>query len=358
MNGDTSSWDRGEDTILRYLLDRDDQAIRIEPSLGYVTSFNEGGPIIPLDYLSPTYCPFKWDFPILDFKILNNQQTPLFLTEVILDVEESRTDPAPLFAIKKDKQRRSAGDLVLMNEGSCDLADLTVSFHLIPGIVSTPTGFRSPFPHSIAVPLLHERLVVDVSSAFRKEGVDIDGLILLTNAKWDENGQNLLLPTRSAEEQISEAEWNEQWKKCVGQFQGDVGTLVGEINFVAVDDPGRRRCVEFCAPVYLANQNRSGIPKPPTFEYDCVFDVQSTNYQKRVQIAQTLQPSEAERFTIKVAVTQSSFYRFRATVRDVTGLTLHSQLIEMHCFVPRSRREIVVSKTSPKVTNALLEHSI
>jgi hypothetical protein len=274
---------------------------------------------------------------------------------VIFDVEESRTDPAPLFAIKKDKQRRSAGDLVLMNEGSCDLADLTVSFHLVPGIVST--GFRSPFPHSIALPLLHERLVVDVSSAFQKEGVDIDGLILLSNATWDEDGQILLVPTRSSEERMSEAQWHERRKTCLGQFVGDVGTLVGEISFVAVNDQGRRQCVEFCAPVYLANEDRRGIPKPPTYEYDCIFDVQSTNYLKRVQISQTLQPGEADRFTIKVAVTQSSLHRFRATVRDVTGLTLQSQPIEMHCFVPRSRREIVVSKTSPKVTNPLPEPS-
>jgi hypothetical protein len=94
-----------------------------------LASFARGGPIEPLNYLTPTHSPFKWDFPILDFKVLNNRQVPLFLTEVVLDIAESLIDPAPLLTIKKDTQQRNAGNLVLINEGGCDLTDLTISFH-------------------------------------------------------------------------------------------------------------------------------------------------------------------------------------------------------------------------------------
>src|SRR5690348_16032721 len=96
MNEDASSWGRGEDTMLRYTVVRDNDRIRIESDLGYMTLFKDGGPIAPLEYvMSPTRCPFNWDFPILDFKVLNNQESPVYLTEIVFDIEESRIDLTP-----------------------------------------------------------------------------------------------------------------------------------------------------------------------------------------------------------------------------------------------------------------------
>lgn len=349
MNEDTSSWNRGEDTILLYSVDRNEHQIRIESNLGYVTSFNAGGPIEPMNYMSPSWCAFRWDFPILDFKVLNDRQAPLFLTEVVLDIDESRINPAPLLTIKRDTQQRQAGDLLLVNEGWCDLTDLTVSFRLLPGIVATPTPVEPPFRHSITLPRLEDFAAVDVTPAFREEGVDIDGLILLTNGKWDQDA--FVAPkVDGSEERMTQAEMQERCKKYLGRFQEEVGTLAGEISFTTADDAGRKHRVKFHASVYLANRNRMGILKPPTFTYDTAFEIQNTHYQRRVQISHTLQPGEADRFTIKVAVAQTSFHRFRATLRDITGLTLESLPIEMDCFVPRSRRKIVEKAISPPPT--------
>ena len=349
MNEDASSWNHGNDTTLRYSLDRNEKRIRIAANIGYLATFDGGGPIAPLDYVhSPTWCAFKWDFPVLDFKVLNNGQTPLFLTEVVFDIEESSPDVAPLLTIKKDTQQRNAGDLLLVNEGWCDLTDLTVSFHLLPGKLETPTGFGPPFEHLISVPVLGDHAEVDVVEAFRQEGVDVDGLILLGNGKW-EQGNFVVQKGDGSEERMTDAEMQARWKKCLGPFHDEVGTLVGEISFTGCANASRRR-VKFFAPVYLANRNRLGILKPPTFGYDIAFDSQNANYQRRVQISQELQPGEADRFTVKVAVAQSSLHRFRATLRDVSGMSLQSLPIEMNCFVPRSRRKVVENAINPPQT--------
>src|ERR1700722_11134191 len=99
MNEGATLWSRGEGTRLRYSLDRNEHQIRIESHLGYLTLFTAGGAIAPLNYLSPSLCPFNWDFPTLDFKVLNRLSEPLFLTEVVFDIEESRPDMTPLLAI-------------------------------------------------------------------------------------------------------------------------------------------------------------------------------------------------------------------------------------------------------------------
>jgi hypothetical protein len=340
MNGDASSWGRGDDMILRYSLNRNEFRIAIESHLGYDTSFSEGGPIAPLNYITPTFCPFKWDFPILDFKILNNRTGPLFLTEVIFDVEESRADLAPLFAIRKDTQQSFAGELRLTNEGWCDLTDLRVSFHLFPGI-GAPLTDGPPYPHSITIPRLEDRVELDVAPAFQREGIDFDGLILLANGEWETRDTFVAPNSEGLLERMSKAELDERWKKHLGRFQEEVGTLAGEIRFVPADGSGRERRVKFNASVYLTNKNRRGIHKPPTFTYDTAFEAQKAHYQRRVPISHTLQPGEADRLTVKVAVPQSSFHRYRATLRDISGLALQSLPIEMSCFVPRSRRQRV-----------------
>ena len=173
LNEDASSWGRGEDTIVRYTADERDHLIRIGPDLGYRTAFDAGEPIRPLAHMTPTYCSFWWKFPILDFKVLNNRPETLYLTEVVFDVEESRLDPAPFFTIRRDQQQRHAGSLLLVNEGGCDIADLTITFHLVPGEIEPRMDIGPPYPHSIALPLLADQGEVDVTQAFQNEGVDV-----------------------------------------------------------------------------------------------------------------------------------------------------------------------------------------
>jgi hypothetical protein len=324
------SWNRGADTVLRYIVNRFESRLTIERELGYLSLFEKGGPISPLDYvMSPTRCPFKWDFPILDFKVLNNRKNTLFLTEIVFDIEESRPDTSPLFAIKKDTQQRFAGELHLINEGGSVLTDLNLSFHLFPGAVAVPATILPPYPHAISLPLLEDHAEVDVVYAFRREGVDIDGLIGLSDGKWD-------------------AEAEAKWAQCLGRFKDEVGTLAGEISFRTSDDSITARVVKFVAPVYLANRNRMGILRPPSYNYGATFDVQRTNYEKRVSISHSLQAGEPDRFTVKLAVSRSSFHRFRASLRDISGTTWQSFPIELHCFVPRSRQRTVENAISAK----------
>jgi hypothetical protein len=132
-----------------------------------------------------------------------------------------------------------------------------------------------------------------------------------------------------------------KWTECLGPFKSEASTLVGEIGFKVEDSSGSESVVKFFAHVFLANENRRGIPRPPSYKYDTAFDVQNANYQRRVNISHSLQAGEADRFTVKIAIPRSSHHRFQATLRDVSGLVWKSVPIELRCFVPRSRRTTV-----------------
>jgi hypothetical protein len=349
VSDDASTWHRGDDTIVQYSVAREDGRIKIGYQLGYLEQMEAGGPIGPLSYLSPTMCPFRWDFPTLDFKVLNGGQKTIFLTEIILDVDESRPDWRPLLVIKRDVQQRCAGDLLLVNEGWCDLVDMRISFNLLPGEHSDAVVPTPPYRNSIDIPLLSDHAEIDVTEAFEREGVNIAGLILLTNGKWEDKETFLIPMADGLEEKISPAELETRTKQFLGAFTDYVGTLVGEINFTAANDPSVRSSVKFRGIVYLANANRVGVPRPPTAAYGTVFETAGASYQRRVQISHEIQPGETDRFTVKVAVRQSSFHNFRATIRDITGLELKLPPIQMGCFVPRSRKSFVESRL--KISN-------
>jgi hypothetical protein len=126
---------KSADTTLRYRIERSADLIRIQPSMPYLDVLDRGGPIDPLAY---TYTPFTWDFPNLDFKIVNNGHRTIFLTEVCFAVESSQLDPSPVIVIKQDSYGGNARHFWLSNEGWGPLENLRVYFYLTPSQISPP----------------------------------------------------------------------------------------------------------------------------------------------------------------------------------------------------------------------------
>ncbi|SIO54463.1 CHAT domain-containing protein [Paraburkholderia phenazinium] len=245
LESDFSSWHRGDDTVVRYSARKEDDGIRMSYRLSYLDLFHAGGPIAQLSYLSPTFCPFQWDFPTLDFKVLNNSPKTLFLTEVIFDIVESRPDYQPLFTVKRDVQQRYAGELLLVNEGWCDLVDLTISFNLLPGEISESIVPDSPYRHSIFLPQLSDQAQIDITQAFEQEGVNIAGLISLSNGQWEDKETFVIQSTDGSSEKISSTALEAREKQYLDRFSDNVGTLGGEISFASASAPREFRSVKF-----------------------------------------------------------------------------------------------------------------
>ena len=338
VNEDSSSWNHGSDTILTYSLNRNDTRIIIQRSMGYISAFETGGPIYSLNYRTTPYGPFLWDFPIIDFKLLNNSSETVYLTEIVFDIEESRIDPTPLLTIEKDIQHTNAGQLRLVNEGTSDINDITIAFHLAPGDIATPLDTAPPYPHSVVLPLLTDRASIDITEAFKTTGVNIKGLIEASGRLAKAFLSRWVLDSRL---KLSPDELSERMQH-INEFKRWVVTLAGEISFRAPAAGGEmHHCVRFQAPVSMANWGGLGYQKPPTFTYNTIFNIDQVGYERRVQISHEIKPGETDRFTVKVAIVQSSFHRFRATVRDIRGGIIQSPLIEMTCFVPRSLKMLI-----------------
>ena len=348
LNPEVASWSLDK-TVLRYTVHDSGGELHIDPAMGYLNDFNTGGVITPLNYMTRTWCPFLWDFPALDLRFLNNTRETIYITEVVIEIECSRAASAPFFTIKRDQFGTKAGDLLLVNEGWSDVVDLVVNFNLSPGVINDPIVPTPPYRHTVRLDRLPTSAEIEVTDAFQADGADIDGLIHIYEGDWDESSHFVMKTPQGSEETLTSEELSRRVNGYFGPFHGGAGTLSGKIVFSADGDPTTRRRVGFNAVVYLENKYRRGLHKPVSMGYETSFEIHGDNYQRRLPVSHEIGAGETDRFTVRIAVPQSSSHRFSLTARDVSGLILKSSPIELTAFVPRSRTRAVSDAMSKGV---------
>ena len=289
-----------------------------------------------MSYLLSQRCPFLWDYPTLDLKFVNNATPTVFLSEITIEVEESSPIVESLFTIQKDVQQRHAGDLILINEGWTDIEKLELRFNIFPGLAANTLEIAPPFKHVINAGPFTERIEIDVIPAFAADGLDVAALICLGDGKWVDQVQYEFHEADGTQRRVTKDELTQREDKALGPFKEWVGTLAGEIMFTSQSDANATQSVKFQAVVYLANENRYGLPRPTTFEYQTSLKSERRGYSKAVPISQELKAGDTDRFSLKIAVPRSSSHQFTLRVRDISGSEIRSEKIVLRSFVPRS----------------------
>ena len=217
----------------------------------------------------------------------------------------------------------------------------------MPGLLAPESAGTPPYTHTIRIPQLVAHADVDIFDAFQKEGVDIEGLISLYGGKWESNTVYVVRRSDGTEDHIAIEQLNDKLRECYGPFTQAAGTLIGEISFATINAQTEQHVVKFHAIVYLENRNLIGVLVPPSIQYDTEFKAQGAGYQRKVPISHEVKSGETERFTVKIAIPQSSHHQFRAIVYEVGGVVLQSVPIEMTCFVPRRGGSSGISHNPP-----------
>jgi hypothetical protein len=306
-----------DDLTLEYQIEKEDALMSIRRSMGYLLKFYSGGPIKPIRY---NWTPFDWDFPNLDFKVLNSSNQTIFITEVVFEIEESKLDPFPVLIVEPDSYRNNALHFLLKNEGWGEVKDLKICFHLLPlERDNIELNFTKPYPYEVMVGNFLDNFNVDITESFCEAGVDLNGL----RSSVDHMGM-FCNKTKSF-----------TW---LGPFQACGAFVSGELIFQGRNIQGlvEEQTVQFSTIVWLVNQDLVGIPVPPTYQYGTKFQVEGEKYKRHVSISHALNPGEVDRFNIKIGIDKSSLHRFKVRVLCNTDVQIISSSIEMLTFVPRS----------------------
>jgi hypothetical protein len=295
----------------RYDINSTPSLTTIQPKMQYLSLLAAGGPIEPISYI---WVPFDWGFPNLALFVTNNGQQPLNLTSAVFTIKKSTLDPTPIPVIRPDNSRMNARHFALTNEGWGDMSETEADFNLLP-LKSAPSAaqFNLPFAHTVKIGSVADRANVDISAEFTKEGVDLSKV-----------------PSR-AMGSISDDD------PMFGKFKGGGAQLVGRLRFKAATPDGRieSRAVKFSVEVWLFNEMRVGVPRPPSYEYEAKFQVTGTNYTETVPINKTVGPGQEELISIRLGVPKSSIHDFDVSLRSANA-RIDSSPIHLEMFIPKS----------------------
>lgn len=313
------SWNVDE-THLSYSVEKNGKATVIYPEMGYLNRFKNGGPIRPLSVTR-----FKWNFPTLDVKLVNNSSKTIYLTDAVFNVRQSRLDPAPLLVVHRNRLRANAWRVPLYNYGSGIASNLRMRFHLTPLFESPPSpNYSAPFAHEVHVGDVERRAIMSLAPAFIKMGVDVESLKALP---------------RYGRHQMSTEEFEAHRRQFLGPFTSGRASLSGELVFTSKTLSGKTKKwrVQFSAIVQLFNRKAKKKVRLPTREYDVKLDSENVNYLRRVPISHVLEPGESDRFTLMIAVDRSSYHSFVLELMTSENEVFDSFPVRLHAVIPRSQ---------------------
>lgn len=244
--------------------------------------------------------PFKVDYPSLDFKIVNNSKKTIFLSHVIFEIQESKSDPSPVIYILYDSNYADACRIRLYNDGWGDIKNLKLK---VLDISDSKFKSYNISTHIFNVGDFSDYIDVDISKVLKECGINFD---------------KFTIPYTKEEFVIVTG---------ILEFEG-----------FQLDRQMKKYNIKFRTKVSLIDLSFAGAPMPPSYKYKIGFNVEGNNYQRHVPISHVLQPGEADRFVITIGMKQSSKHIFKIRILYNNDKTIcFDKSVHLLSFVPKSK---------------------
>lgn len=278
--------DSPSDLTLTYTYEREGDKVLIKPEMPYLTRLSQGGPITGIDYW---WSPFKWQFPKLSVKIINNTDNTLFLTEANIDINSSEINTEPVLIIEENFY--NVGNFDVINEGWGKVVNPTFDF----GITSTDSCEKD------------QTLEADKISIHKETFLEETRVSIIDYVPSDLLGHPSV---------------------CV----------FGEIYYT--NQSQEERTIKFKTRVSLIEPG-ADLPQPPNYLYDVFLEAGKSNYSMSLPISQEIKPGEVDHFLVRVATDKSAQFNLAFSFRAVGGIELPANEVFLDIFVPRSQEHFV-----------------
>jgi hypothetical protein len=304
---DVFSGDTDDDRSVHYSYAKQARTITISPELRYLDAQRRGEPVPGFSWW---HDPFKWDFPSLAVKVVNNTRHDLVLSEIVFRVRKSSLDVRPAFAVKGPSYD---GRVKIVNEGWGSITDPSVKVAIKS--VDSCHDFKLDDPHSIPLG----------KSDGNSEGVDEDGDVGFSIASLVPAaliGKTLIGKTKRCT--------SRNLKIFMRECSDTPICVQGQLNYV--DQNGTHGILRFSTVSFLGNP-MPGAPMPPSFIYDAFLEAGKSDYTQRLSISQQIRPGEADNFSLRIATDRS------AEILAVDGSVAWTGSFSLSIFVPKSGAE-------------------
>lgn len=96
-----------------------------------------------------------------------------------------------------------------------------------------------------------------------------------------------------------------------GPFQDGQAKIIGEIHYSGMNPEGlkSKEKLKFEAIIDLGPRG-AGLPLPPSFQYDIIFETDKNDYKKVLSISHVIKSGDADRFNVRISALKSSRHVF------------------------------------------------
>lgn len=334
------------------------ETISIVPKMRYLEDAALQSTIDPVEYF---WNPFKCQFPSLDVMLVNNSSKTLVLSEATLEVASSRPDFSPVIVIPSNTWDMK---LVIKNEGWGKISNAVLRCNLLPTSAReympdppiNDVAIGDEFAHEFTIGDFAESAEVNLRETLRTLGVNIEAI---ENAPKRSQIPFVLHAIQTGGDiayakhmgRFPDMENSDAWTP----FPDGYVVVAGRLEFDSVND--RDLSTHFSLPVrarVFMFSIRFDQPMPPSYQYSAELEHTGRDYEVPVKLCQTLKAGEADRFTLRLSCTQSSFHQFRIRWKFVGGMSCLSYNVKLQHFVPRT----FARETSERVDNSVFDPEI
>jgi hypothetical protein len=316
------------------LSEEKDSATFIEPEMGYLNKLASGGPVQDISY-SPY--PFSVSFPLLNALVTNNSGKTISLTELLLQVEESKLSRSPAIVVANNT--RPPRTILLVNEGGGEVGPGTFQFSF-RSISETGEPMFDHYALSLAVPRFTRSCFLDLSDQIAAVGVDVQELEALDSGTTIISAAGTQVRLGSGVV-LSNDELYRRVREACKPFEYEGAAVVGELEYATNDIEGQRQIKKLKLTTTVGLFKGTGyFPlKGPSLSYDLLLEKEGVNYERRMALKTIIRTGETEAIKFRIGTLAPSVHRARVLIKYMSQGSVESSRLELTIFVPRSSWE-------------------
>ncbi|MDF7814933.1 hypothetical protein P1X16_26380 [Hymenobacter sp. YC55] len=292
-----------------YTLQKKGHQLVISPYNSYLLDLKKGRPVTPVNY---RWTPFAFQFPALDFQVINHSSATVFFKKAVFNVSRSVPDSFPLILLNEGYNMQ----LPIQNLGWGTAHNCQLLFKLLPP--EAPPSYGQGYQYQYVIgDFKAGSISLDLRPYFQKLGVKLDVLDKGYAYSSYQRGEEFytIIDESGHEKKLSSQAYENRLREARGSFRDGVARIVGELQFEGLTAAGKKvpEKVRFSGLVYFSDAV-AGAPASPHFAYTVQLEANQTDYQKEVSLSQVIRPQEAAHFNLKLFAPQSSRHFFTLTL--------------------------------------------
>lgn len=346
---DSPDRDSGTSASVRYSYKKVDGRLVIRPSSTLLDAIYAESEV---EGFSFWHQPFEWDFPTLSVKVVNNTSKTLLLSEVFVDVEESKVDLRPVLIIRSPSY---FGKFSFRNEGWGPVRNPSLAVTMnTTSCEEAPSSSKASPPVEKFDDFREINLNAFVGDSLRSQVVrctneveSVCYLNLCTSGGFgnrrctdDYSGSPIC---KSVDKPLSPEEMkrtfdfakpsNDAQPSYMRACRTAPICVRGTLTYQDADS--KDRTYRFKNYVFL-DRPGAGAPMPPSYSYDIFLAAGKSGYSTSKSISQEIKPGDTDHFLLRIATDKSSAFKIKLRINDARGDVRWSGSADMQLFVPRS----------------------